>query len=245
MASKKSPRKNEQKTSRPFTPVKITLGSHQAQVVFNRTFAILSNSLHQLSVILPIVTKDQKEAEQVISVVDEILATVQQEVKAEKERLKHLCEQEGISSAAQFQGAKEVVAEITSPRAGKYLHLIRGIDDIIAHLSALWLSGILDDPQYNQTAFSWQRRLQKTSSKVNEITKRAMGAANRKETAEKQDPEKPAVNEDIGDSSADSKIEQKKDPGTEDVSAKKPQEDGVDITEEDSEAFGEVAAAGA
>lgn len=165
------------RTSRAFIRRKVRLHSLQAQKVFRRQYGALSTKLYQLSVVLGIITTE-KGAEAVEAAVDEEFQGLIQEMEEETARMDLLLKDGDIDwTGVSFDSPMEVTAEITSPRAGRYLALLQRLDELVARINALWLAGMISDKQNRDGCYKMSRRVIKSGNRVIAITGRAMAAA--------------------------------------------------------------------
>lgn len=80
-------------------------------------------------------------------IVDERLNKMFEDMRGEAARLEKLAEANGIEfTGIGYSQPKEVEARITSPRAVRYVGLIREFDGLVAKLDTLCLSGVIPDP---------------------------------------------------------------------------------------------------
>lgn len=222
--TKRKPQQSAQQgVSRAFVTRKDRLGSHIAQKVYGRSYNITAESLYSLGIMLRIVgTEEQaKEAEKVV---DEMLTQVAQEIETEKARLEKLLDDNGITGTVQFTSPQDVEVQISSPRGGRYFGIIRALDDLIGKLTALWISGVIADAQYSQGSFQWQRRVLKAGARIQNISKRAIRAAGRKQVGPEEATEAEAVaSEEVTESAATKKAAAPKKPAkSEKVASEEP-----------------------
>jgi len=174
-----APRDNSK--SHPYFTQKVKLHSLHAQQVFDRGFEIYASSIFSLSVVLRIIGTDQ-QAREVEGVVDERLNKAFEDIRSEALRLEKLAEANGIEfTGIEYSHPKEVGVKITSPRAVRYLGLIREFDGMVAKLDTLWLSGVVPDGNYSRSLYEWKRRLLRLAIVIRSIARRAMIAARKKE----------------------------------------------------------------
>ncbi|MCG7871056.1 MAG: hypothetical protein JAZ11_03010 [Candidatus Thiodiazotropha lotti] len=174
-------------SSRPVIMQEATLASYQAQQVYKRSYGNTSRSFYMLTVVLRALANDD-QAREVESVVDSSLDEMGERLTTEIQRLKKLCDDSGIEPTPNFNKPQVVEVEIASPRAARYLGLIKQLDHVIGLTSLLWLSGVRNDSQYSAECYLWQRNLLRLSNRVREIANRAIAAANRsKEENEKEE----------------------------------------------------------
>ncbi len=136
----------------PLLHTEVKLHSLHAQQVFDRGFELCASAIFSLSVVLRIIGTDQ-QAREVEGVVDERLNKAFEDIRGEASRLEKLAEANGIEfKGIEYSRPKEVEAKITSPRAVRYLGLIREFDGMVAKLDTLWLSGVVPDGNRNRAA---------------------------------------------------------------------------------------------
>jgi len=166
--------------SHPYFTQKVKLHSLHAQQVFDRGFELCVNAIFSLSVVLRIIGTDE-QARDVEGIVDERLNKTFEDIRGEVARLEKLAEVNGIEfKGIEYSRPKEVEAKITSPRAVRYLGLIREFDSMVAKLDALWLSGVVPDGNYSRSIYEWKRRLLRLAGGIRSIAGRAMIAARKK-----------------------------------------------------------------
>lgn len=169
--------------NRGFLAQKTVLGSQPAQAIFKRTFEDTSVALYSIGVVLRSIASAQ-EVEEVQQVVDGHLQKMAEEIAAEHARLDKLMEENGIQERVQFTDPQNLTVPISSPRAARYLTLIKEIDKVVAKLTALWLCGVLADNQYNKGNYQWISRMRTLSVQIRSIDRRARNAARRRRAEE-------------------------------------------------------------
>lgn len=167
--------------SHPYFTQKVKLHSFHAQQAFDRGFELCANAIFSLSVVLRIIGTDE-QAHEVEGLVDERLNKMFEDMSNEASRLDKMAEANGIEfKGIDYSHPKEVEAKITSPRAVRYVGLIREFDGLIAKLDTLWLSGVIGDGAYSRSIYEWKRRLLRLAGGIRSIAGRAMIAARRKD----------------------------------------------------------------
>lgn len=180
--SKDKSRGQDKSKSHPYFTQKVKLHSFHAQQVFDRGFELCANAIFSLSVVLRIIGTDE-QAREVEGIVDERLNKMFEDMRGEVARLEKMAEANGIEfKGIDYSHPKEVEAKITSPRAVRYIGLIREFDGLVAKLDTLWLSGVIPDGNYSRSIYEWKRRLLRLAGTIRSIARRAMIAARRKET---------------------------------------------------------------
>lgn len=174
-----APRDNAK--SHPYFTQKVKLHSFHAQQTFDRGFDLCAGAVFSLSIVLRIVGTDE-QAREVEAIVDERLNTMFEDLRGEVARMDKLAEANGIEfSGIDYSRPKEVEARITSPRAVRYVGLIREFDGLVAKLDTLWLSGVIPDSDYARRIYDWKRRLLRVAGGIRSLAGRAMNAARRKD----------------------------------------------------------------
>ncbi|MES9822120.1 MAG: hypothetical protein ABW161_16890 [Candidatus Thiodiazotropha sp.] len=174
MANKQTPGGS----TRPVIKQTVELGSFPAQQSFNRSYAYTSRSLYMLSVVLRPLTSEENVSK-VEERVDELLSEMEKRFADEIKRLIALCNKSGIDPQPNFTKPVTVDVEIATPRASRYLGLIKQLDHIIGLIAVLWISGVRTDKQYSDECYLWQRNLARLSNRMREIISRAVSAGNR------------------------------------------------------------------
>lgn len=172
-----------QDNSRPFLTQKAVLNSLHAQQVFDRGYEMCANALFSLSVVLRFIGTDA-QAQEVDVLVDSLIDQTLEDLRRESLRLREVAESNGIETAIGYTSAKAVEAQITSPRAIRYLAIIREFDGLLAQMDALWLSSVVTDSQYARGVYEWKRRILRLAGQIRQIASRAVLAARRKEAGE-------------------------------------------------------------
>jgi hypothetical protein len=170
-----------QDISRPYFTQKVKLNSLHAHQVFDRGFELCANAIFSLSIVLRVFASDA-QAREVEAIVDSRLNKVFDDIRTEVIRLEKLAESNGIEfSGVTYSNPKELEARITSPRAVRYIGLIREFDGLVAKFDILWLSGSIPDSIYSISLYEWKRRLLRVSGGMRSLAGRAITAAKRME----------------------------------------------------------------
>jgi len=177
---------NTQSSRKPSAPVsqavvmsRVSLSSRHAQRVYKRSYSTAARALYVLSVMLRIYASE-KEAEQIGTLCDEMLASVRKDLDEEIARMQQVAETQGVDlGAVAYTQPEEYVAEITTPKASQYIGLVRELDRLIGLIDVLWLSGVYNDSQHNAGSYQWQRRLIKLANRLRNLAQRSMALARR------------------------------------------------------------------
>ncbi len=168
--------------SHPFFIHKVKLHSFHAQQVFDRSFEVCASAIFTLTIVLRIVGTDE-QAREVEAIVDERLRKMFEDMRAETVRLDKVAEGDGTEfSGIDYSRPKEIDARINSPRAVRFVGLIREFDGLVSKFDTLWLSGVIPDSDYSRNLYDWKRRLIRLARGIRSISGRAMSAARRKES---------------------------------------------------------------
>lgn len=166
--------------SHPYFIHKVKLHSFHAQQVFDRSFEVCASAIFTLTIVLRIVGTDE-QAREVEAIVDERLHKMFEDMRAETVRLDKVAEGDGIEfSGIDYSRPKEIEARINSPRAVRFVGLIREFDGLVSKFDTLWLSGVIPDSDYSRNIYDWKRRLIRLAGGIRSISGRAMSAARRK-----------------------------------------------------------------
>ena len=177
-----------QDISRPYFTQKVMLNSLHAHQVFDRGFELCANAIFSLSIVLRVFASEA-QAREVETIVDNRLNRVFEDIRTEGTRLEKLAESNGIEfSGVTYSNPKELEAKITSPRAVRYVGLIREFDGLVAKFDILWLSGAIPDSSYSVSLYEWKRRLLRVSGGMRSLAGRAITAAKRKEPMPTENP---------------------------------------------------------
>ena len=187
--------------------INLKLRSRHTQRVYQRSYGTAQRALYTLSVMLRVYANDA-EADQVGEVVNQMIATVRDDLAEEIARMEAVAETQGVNlGAVEYTQPQSFEAEISTPKAGQYLGLLREMDRFISLMDLLWLSGVYTDAQYNTGSYQWQRRLIKLANRLRNLAQRAMTLSRREGAqmgfiadllGEADAPESDADNEDKG-----------------------------------------------
>lgn len=167
--------------SQPYIVQTVELGSRQAQLVLRRSFETAQRALYTTGIMLRVVTDDEEAIQQVESTVDEWIAQVDTELDEQIERLKKICESNGITGEPSYTNPHTHQVEIRHPKVWAFLALIKKLDTFMNYQDLLWLSGIFNDAQYNAGAYQIQRRLIRLAGRLRNLAQRSMAAARRQQ----------------------------------------------------------------
>lgn len=163
--------------SQAIVPVTVELRSRHAQRAYKRGYETAARALYALSILLPIYAGEDKAAqigEHAEAMIEEQRTGLTEEI----ERMSQVAEEHGIDlSAIEYTNAQQFSAQITTPRAGQYLGLLREMDRLVSLIDVLWLSGVYDDQQHNNGAYHWQRDLIKLANQLRTLSGQAIAMA--------------------------------------------------------------------
>lgn len=165
-------------SSRPVMTQAVVFDSYQAQQAYRRAYPNTSRSLYLLSVVLRAQGSDEN-AREVEGIVDTAMTELSDRFSNETKRLERLCEDNGIDPSPRFSRPQEVEIEIATPRANRFIGLIRQLDRTVGLISLLWLQGVRNDSQHADECYLWQRNVIRLANRISEIANRALAAANR------------------------------------------------------------------
>lgn len=165
-------------STRAVITIQKTLGSHQAQRSYERSWDHTSRALYLITVVLRAIASDE-QARQVETLIDAQLDELQKHYADEIARLEKQCEDSGIEPVIHFTKPRVLDVQISTPRANRYLGLLSQLDRVIGLISLLWLSGVRGDSQYSAECYLWRQRLLRVSNRIRETANQAVAAANR------------------------------------------------------------------
>lgn len=194
------PKKNEpllaqinpanQGISIPVYAQEVTIKSLQAQKVMRRVFTRASNSLYRIDVILRIIDSD-KSASEVEKIIDDAISEVELDIENARERFEILLDNNGIAELPSYEVVYTEEIKIISPHVGRFLALVRKLDEIVSMIDALWLSGLMKNKDRNSELYSWQQRIVSLGARIIGIENRSREAARRQGKGEEVDTKAP------------------------------------------------------
>lgn len=177
--------------SRAIIHRKICLNSLQAQRVMSRSFEKLRQSLFSLSVILPILSKDEDEIEAIDTYITEQFGTVETDLAQAVGQLKKVLEDNGIEETAHYSQPETYELVLDTPKTTTFLRLVADLDELMLLIDTAWLLGEFDDKQKKNATFMWQQRLIKLAGRLINIEKRARAAASKSGKTEEVEEKAP------------------------------------------------------
>lgn len=176
----------------------VKLNTLQAQKVMSRVFSRAAGSLYRIDVILRIIGSDL-DAERVEVVINTMLNEVEEALQDAHKEMTSLLEENGIAGLPVYDAPTSETVRITSPHVARFLALVRKLDNLIAHIDALWLSGLMSNKERNDAVYRWQQRIIGLGSRIIGLERRARQAAQRQGKGEEVDAEAPLSKEDAAD----------------------------------------------
>jgi hypothetical protein len=164
--------------SKPFMTQQVAMQTSHTQHVFRRVYEKLSDALYRTDEIL--MTVDATMAARIQSVVDKNYQQLYDELSKEEMRLDALQEAEGISGEVSYTSEKEETAVIYSPRAMRFVVLMRTLDRIINKLDLLHISGIIETTHAALAKWTWQRRVIAFANSIIEASNKAVQTTRRR-----------------------------------------------------------------
>lgn len=175
---------SRQGPSRPFVEMEVKLNSFEAQDCFKKAFQPTSWALYDLSVVLRFVSGEDAAAE-VETAVEERIKGFQSELQAERARLQELLKSNGLDGQkVGFSNPRSLRAEVNCPKSGRYLQLIRDLDELMGVLTVLWVFGVLNDDQYRAGGKEWQRSVLRAGAHIQRLTRQGFKYQRRQEAAQ-------------------------------------------------------------
>jgi hypothetical protein len=179
--------------SRPTLTRAMTLRSLQAQQVMHRSYKKLSQSLFSISVILKIINRDAEEdIEQLDELIDMQFAEVSKDLEDAKARVNTLLETWGVDQMAIYTVPVDYTIVVDSPRASRFLTIIKSLDDLMLLIDTGWLTGEISDKQKKEQTYMWRQRVMKMAGRIIKIEQQARIAASAKGKDEEVAKQAPA-----------------------------------------------------
>lgn len=167
--------------SRPTLTRDITFGSLQAQQVMHRSYKKLSQSLFSISVILKIINKDaEDDIEKLDELIDKQFDEVTKDLEDAKARITKLLEDCGVEQMATYSNPVDYSIDVDSPRASRFLTIIKRLDELMLFIDTGWLTGELNDKQKKEQTYMWRQRVMKMAGRIIRIEQQARIAASAK-----------------------------------------------------------------
>lgn len=163
--------------SRAVINIEVPLGSLHAQRIMNKSFERLKWSLFSISVILPIVCKDDDEIEQIEDFVTKEFKKLDEHLSAEEGRMLKIIEDNGINARAVYSKPSIFLVSIDNPRAKIFLNIISRFDNVMLLLETCWLAGELDDRQRKRACYDLQHMIMRSAARIVVLSERAYKAA--------------------------------------------------------------------
>lgn len=147
--------------SRPYLATRFQLYSDTAQILFERTYPRIDNSLYMLCVVIPSFgTEEQSRRDQ--QALEDIFQSVESELADALENNLDQMRRSQVPKEAQmtsYDHKRIYDVPLRSPYARRYLALFSRYDQLIAHLDALWINGLLPQEHRIRIGQAWERRL--------------------------------------------------------------------------------------
>jgi hypothetical protein len=189
-ATKEKKQNKPQEYSRPFLPPQtVKLNSMHSQQAFSRGYDQYAEGVYLLSIILPIyATPAQiKEADD-ISI--ERNSFIMSELDNESLRLDELAASNGIEfQPLGYTTPSNMTYTIETPRAFRFIEIMRKFDKLIEKIDTLWLTGCIDDKEYNNQVYTWKRKIIQFANKMRRDAGTAIKMAKEKEVPANKEPE--------------------------------------------------------
>jgi len=170
--------------SNPFFVQEITICSTPAQGVFADGFERCDTALRSLSVVLPVVLKNESEITSVNGAIEHILDGAFRELREEQARVLKIAEDNGIEiGKLGYTNVVSLPAKISCGKAGQFLQMIREFDKLIESIHATWLVGFIPDDVKAELERKWRKKVMGVVFEIETINKRAFEAAQRNKVA--------------------------------------------------------------
>lgn len=143
--------------SKPYMVQNVALNTSHAQKVFRRVYDKLSHALYRSDEVL--MTVDAKMASRLQATMDKNYQQLYDKLSQEEMRLDAMQEAEGVSGDVHYTVEREEKAVIYSPRAMRFVILMRTLDRIVTKIDLLHISGIIETTHAALAKWTWQRTI--------------------------------------------------------------------------------------
>lgn len=210
-----SPVAPRRRISNPTIKREVELSTPQAQLVYRRTMGYVSGALFNLGVIMHVVG-DSDDAFATEKIVSDAIEKARTELKAGLERSKILIKNaESAGRKIEFPDySQDETSEsyVQTPLAFRYLELIQLLDEVVKHVDALWLAGLVPSHERTDHNAQWQRSLMRLSNQILTVQKRAYSSAVKKGKKDELDKQQiSSVTKVVNESDHDDAVETKTD----------------------------------
>ena len=150
--------------SKPFMTQAVELRTSHAQHVFNRVYDKLSNALYRSDEVL--MTVDAPMAARLQTSMDKNFQGLFDDLVNEETRLDALQEAQGVAGEVHYTVAKEELAVIYSPRASRFVLLMRTLDRVVTKIDLLHISGIIETTHATLAKWTWERTIIRFANEI-------------------------------------------------------------------------------
>lgn len=176
----------------------LVLNTLQAQKVMRRVFSRAAGSLYRIDVILRIISGDE-DAARVEHIINDMITKVEKALLDSGVELEAALEVNGIDGLPIYDAPTKERVRITSPHVARFLSLVRKLDELVAKIDALWLSGLMANKERNDSVYRWQQRVIGLGSQIIGLERRAREAAKNQGKSGEVDAQVPVSSEEIED----------------------------------------------
>lgn len=118
------------------------------------------------------------------SSVNQLLIDCMKSIGDEKERFKKLMDDHGVAEMPAYTQPSVFQIKVASPQIAQFLVLVQKLDDLMAHLDALWLPGVMTNQQRADGAYHWQQVVLSLGRRIAELQRRGGKSIARDKEAE-------------------------------------------------------------
>lgn len=198
-ASGTKPRKSTHvSVSRPVLQKEVTLQTLEAKRVFRRTFSYAAINLYAIDVLTNVML-GMEEHRKAATTVDEWMTAVKNSLAREAERVAVLYEQLDVRETVAYTNPEVFMAEISTPLATRYLHMIVQLDDLIQRVHVLCLIEAIDNLGTQQRTYEWQQQLIRLAGRIRSFASGLRGEIKRARSARGADASSGPDGEDLGE----------------------------------------------
>lgn len=164
--------------SHPYHERTFTLQSSYAQKLFATMFPRAQLSSYGISVMLPIIGRDD-DNDAVEAIVKSLIDKHIDEMKKDLARLNKMTTDNSIALAVKYTDAKPFVTRIYAPNAARVLKIMEDYDQLNIVADKLWQAGLLTSSQRKSASSTWRRSITKLVRELHNTYVRAKASARR------------------------------------------------------------------
>lgn len=151
--------------SQPHTLVEKTLNTDAAKNAMRRYFDHTAEALFRIAFTVRVYLGDDT-GDEVDKFVNEEMAKTITSVSDARKRMKKLLSDNGVTQETVFPAPQKFSVKVTSPAAASLLGLLSELDLLVVDLTSLWQHQVLDNKQYRDATYHYQRQVLKMMGRI-------------------------------------------------------------------------------